>query len=126
MNLEEYAEHAGGLRPGLRVRWMCEYERVSSRVVFPTNPYASNVTRYQQRKDWREVRLDTARYGWLVGLRTLNQGWLRFLGEDGTEWVNDGKVKAALVVADLHRNPVYVPRDAVTIINPDWKVSVNG
>lgn len=67
------------------------------------------------RKKWRRVPC-TYHTGTVVGIRRLQDGYLHYMGEDGTAFEPKSSVLALLVVFSPWRNPVYVlPMDAQEI-----------
>jgi hypothetical protein len=68
---------------------------------------------------WKRIAYKTDPQGWLVGLRTLQNGEMARGLEDNGEFygvfIPREYVRAALVTTSLRRKPILVPLDAITL-----------
>lgn len=58
----------------------------------------------------------TVRKGILIGKRTLSEGRVHHDYEDGSDWEADKYVRAFLVAFEMHRKPVFVLPEHLSVI----------
>jgi len=57
------------------------------------------------RKVWQEVKLNKEIEVYVIGLRSLSNGWIDYMGEEGTIYNADNWIKTILVVKNLYSKP---------------------
>ena len=63
---------------------------------------------YEDRRFWQEIPLSKKLEGVVIGVRTLSEGKVHYIYEEGNYYEHKNNVFALLVVFSPYRNPVYV------------------
>lgn len=75
----------------------------------------SNAGRVRKTKYWQKAFLKSPIKVFVVGKRTLSNGFIDYEPEYGNVYTHKDIVTALLVVSDINKNPFYVSIDKTTI-----------
>lgn len=103
---------------GTRVHWRHPLKRITFRPASAIRGVRKEWAIKPHQSEWRE--------GVVVGVRHVQNGIRRYIGEDGYTWEPDDYLKVYLIAFDLHRKPVHVRLEDVRPLLSVSIAEVNG